>query len=141
MLKEILSISGQSGLFKLVSRGNNAIIVESLVDGHRMPANGASRVSSLEDISMYTEDGDIRLSKVFAKIYRFTNGTACIDGKKASADELKKTMNSVLPNWDKERIYMSDLKKLFTWYNLLLTNNIINEESVTTTENEKDDEE
>lgn len=139
MLTEIISISGQSGLFKLISRGNNAIIVESLIDGKKMPVNSTSRVSALEDISMYTEDGDIKLKKVFVNIFNYTQGAKCLDAKKASSDELKSLMNNVLPNWDKERIYTSDLKKLFLWYNLLLDKNIINKESIEKVENEKEE--
>lgn len=141
MLKDIISISGQSGLFKLISRGNNVIIVETIADGKRMPAKGSSLVSDLENISIYVEDGDIKLSKVFAKIFRYTKGSASVDGKKASADELKKTMDNVLPNWDKDRVHVSHLKKLFSWYNLLLSKNIINEESVKAAEEEKEEEE
>lgn len=129
MLKEILSIAGQGGLFKLVSQGNNSLIVESLVDGKRMPAHGTSRVSALDDISMYTEDGDVKLSYVFACIYEYTKGEKCIDAKKATAEEMKNYMNNVLPNWDKEHIYVSDLKRLFTWYNILLERNIITAEN------------
>lgn len=129
MLKEILSIAGQGGLFKLVSQGNNSLIVESLVDGKRMPAHGTSRVSALDDISMYTEDGDVKLSYVFACIYEYTKGEKCIDAKKATAEEMKSYMNNVLPNWDKEHIYVSDLKRLFTWYNILLERNIITAEN------------
>lgn len=141
MLKGILSIAGQGGLFKLVSQGNNSIIVESLVDGKRMPAHGTSRVSALEDISMYTEDGDVKLSYVFACIYDFTKGEKCIDAKKASADELKKYMNNVLPNWDKEHIYVSDLKRLFTWFNILIDKNIITAENAKAAQEENKDEE
>lgn len=129
MLKGILSIAGHGGLFKLVSQGNNNIIVESLADGKRMPAHSTSRVSALEDISMYTIEGDIKLSSVFANIFNYTNGAKAIDAK-ASSDELKSYMSAVLPNWDKERIYTSDIKKLFTWYNLLLDKEVINAESV-----------
>jgi len=129
MLKGILSIAGQGGLFKLISQGNNSIIVESLVDGKRMPAHGTSRVSALEDISMYTEDGDVKLSYVFACIYEFAKGEKCIDVKKASAADIKEYMGNVLPNWDKEHIYMSDLKRLFTWYNLLLEKGVITAEN------------
>ncbi len=119
MLKGILSISGQSGLFKLVSQGKNTIIVESITTGKKTPAYATSRVSALADISMYTTEDDVKLSTVFTNIYKYTNGAQAIDPKKASVDELKAYMDNVLPNWDKERIYTSDLKKLFTWYNIL----------------------
>lgn len=119
MLKGILSIAGQGGLFKLVSQGKNTIIVESIADGKRMPAYATSRVSALSDISMYTTEDDVKLSTVMANIYKYTNGAQAIDSKKASSEELKAYMSKVLPNWDKDRIYTSDLKKLFTWYNIL----------------------
>lgn len=119
MLKGILSIAGQGGLFKLVSQGKNTIIVESLADGRRVPAYATSRVSALSDISMYTTEGDVKLSQVMANVYKVANGGQAIDAKKASSDELKAYMDKVLPNWDKDRIYTSDLKKLFTWYNIL----------------------
>lgn len=124
MLNGILSITGQSGLFKLVSQAKNSIIIESLIDGHRMPAYPSSRVSSLEDISMYTEDGDIKLEEVFLKIFDFTNGAKAIDPK-SNPDELKSYMEKILPNYDKQRVYVSDIKKLFTWYNLLVEKNMI----------------
>ncbi|MBP5365758.1 MAG: DUF5606 domain-containing protein [Bacteroidales bacterium] len=140
MLKEILSISGQSGLFKLVSKGKNTIIVESLADGKRMPVNGSSRISALDEISMYTDGDDVKLRKVMAMAFRFFNGGAGIDAKKASVDELKKAMDGVMPNWDKDRVYNSDLKKLFSWYNILLNKGIINEKAVAEVENEKEEE-
>lgn len=127
MLKGILSIAGQSGLFKLVSQGKNTIIVESIATGKKMPAYATSRVSALSDISMYTTEDDVKLSTVMANIYKYTNGAQAIDAKKASADELKAYMDNVLPNWDKERIYTSDLKKLFTWYNILQAAGLVND--------------
>lgn len=141
MLKGVLSIAGHGGLFKLISQGNNSIIVESLVDGKRLPAHGTSRVNALEDISMYTEDGDVKLSYVFACIYDFAKGEKCIDVKKASADEIKAYMSNVLPNWDKEHIYMSDLKRLFTWYNLLLDGGFITAETAKAAKEESKNEE
>lgn len=125
MLKGILSITGQSGLFKLVSQGSNTIIVESLADGKRTPAHRTAKVSALEDISMYTDDGDVKLSDVMRNIFKYTDGKTAIDPKKASTDELKSYMDNVLPNWDRERIYTSDLKKLFAWYNILVSKNLI----------------
>lgn len=125
MLKGILSISGHSGLYKLVSQSKSTIIVESLEDGKRTPAYGSSRVSALEDITMYTTDGDIKLGDVFVNIYKYTKNGQAIDAKKASNDELKAYMDNVLPTWDKDRIYVSDIKKLFTWYNILQSKGII----------------
>lgn len=127
MLKGILSIAGQSGLYKLVSQGKNTIIVESIETGKKMPAYATSRVSALSDISMYTTEDDVKLSTVMANIYKYTNGTKAIDPKKATNEELKSYMSNVLPNWDKERIYTSDLKKLFTWYNILQAANLVSD--------------
>ncbi|MCQ2203864.1 MAG: DUF5606 domain-containing protein [Bacteroidales bacterium] len=127
MLKAILSIAGQGGLFKLVSQGKNTIIVEDIATGKRLPAYATSRVSALEDISMYTTEGDVTLKEVMANIYKYTKGEQAIDPKKASSDELKKYMDNVLPTWDKDRIYVSDLKKLFGWYNILQSAGLVSD--------------
>ena len=124
MLKDILSISGYGGLFKMISQGKNAIIVESLTDGKRMPAYASSRISALEDISIYTFDGDVKLEDVFKKIFEKENGGECISPK-SSSDELKDYFTEILPNYDKERVYVSDIKKVMTWYNLLNSNNML----------------
>lgn len=128
MLKGILSIAGQSGLYKLISQGKNAIIVESLENGKRLPAQATARISALEDITMYSEDGDVKLSTVMSNIFKYSNGSKVLDPKKASADELKAEMGKALPNWDKERIYVSDIKKLFSWYNILVEAGIVKAE-------------
>ncbi len=124
MLKGILSISGQTGLFKLVSQAKNSIIVESLIDGKRFPAYSTSRVSALEDISIYTEEGDVKLSEIFLNIYENTNGGETPTAK-ASAQELKKYFETIIPSYDKERVYVSDIKKVLSWYNLLVSKSLI----------------
>lgn len=124
MLKGILSISGQSGLFKLVSQTKNSIIVESLIDGKRFPAYSTSRVSALEDISIYTEEGDVKLSEVFAKIFDKFNGQP-VEVSKASSAEIKGLFESALADYDKDKVYVSDIKKVFNWYNLLLSKELI----------------
>ncbi|MGV8829324.1 MAG: DUF5606 family protein [Breznakibacter sp.] len=124
MLKGILSISGQTGLFKLVSQAKNSIIVESLIDGKRFPAYSTSRVSALEDISIYTEEGDVKLSEIFLNIYENTNGGETPTSK-ASAQELKKYFETIIPTYDKERVYVSDIKKVLSWYNLLVSKSLI----------------
>lgn len=126
MLEGILSISGKSGLFKLVSQGRSAIIVESLADGKRMPVSGSARVSALQEISMYTVDGDVKLSHVMANIFKLTGGKECIPAT-SSSDELKDFMAKALPEWDSERIYVSDIKKLVAWYNILLAHNLVSD--------------
>lgn len=131
MLEGILSIAGKSGLFKMVSQGKNSVIVESLADGRRTAVSGAARISSLHEISMYTTGDDVSLSHVMANIFKLTEGKECISAK-ASNDELREFMDKALPEWDSERIYMSDVKKLVTWYNLLLAHGLVsdNEEDV-----------
>ncbi|MBN2167469.1 MAG: DUF5606 domain-containing protein [Marinilabiliaceae bacterium] len=124
MLKDILSISGYGGLFKTISQGKNSIIVESLVDGKRMPAYATSRISALEDISIYTYDGDVKLAEVFKNIFEKENGGECISNK-ASADELKNYFSEILPDFDKERVYISDIKKILGWYNLLHSKDLL----------------
>ena len=118
-LKDILSISGKPGLYKLLSTGNSSIIVESLIDGRRMPTHAAGKISSLEDISIYTYEEDVPLSEVFGKIYAKENGGEAINHN-SKPEELKAYMLEVMPDYDEDRVYASDLKKLFQWYNLLL---------------------
>ena len=121
MLKTILSIAGKPGLYKLVSQGRNMLIVESLVDKKRTPAYGSEKIISLGDIAMYTDAEDVPLSQVLTAVKRKENGeVATIDLKKASQDELKAYMAEVLPNFDRDRVHVSDIKKLISWYNLLI---------------------
>lgn len=126
-LSGILSITGYPGLFKTVSRMKNGLIVESLLDGKRMPAYTAQKILALEDISIYTEGDDVPLSDVFGLIYKKTGGKAAIDAQKASIKELGEYLDSVLPTYDKERVYNSDLKKLFVWFNLLESKGLLKE--------------
>lgn len=119
MLKGILSISGQKGLFKLVSQAKNSVIVESLIDGKRFPAYASARISSLEDISIYTQEGEAKLSDVLLNIHTALEGKA-IEEQQLTNDKIKAQFEKYIPNYDKERVYVSDMKKLFTWYNLLV---------------------
>nr|WP_319398422.1 DUF5606 domain-containing protein [uncultured Carboxylicivirga sp.] len=123
MLKGLLAISGQRGLFKMVSQAKNSIIVESLLDGKRIPAYATSRISALEDISIYTEEEDVKLSDVFKAIYEKENGGKAIDTK-SSGSELKSYFEEVLPSYDKDRVYVSDIKKVLSWYNILIENDL-----------------
>ena len=116
-LQDILSISGYSGLYKHVSQTKNGIIVESLADKKRMPAYASSKISALEDIAIFTYEDDMPLIKVFEKIYNKEHGAAI--SHKSSAAELKKYFEEVLPEYDKERVYVSDIKKVIQWYNIL----------------------
>ncbi len=126
MVKDILAISGYSGLFKLVSQAKNSIIVESLIDGKRMPAYATSKISALEDISMYKMEGDILLGEVFCVIFE---KNLDIDPK-IDPKALKEAFKQVVPDYDDDRVYVSDIKKVFAWYRLLKEKEIITAESV-----------
>ena len=126
MKEVILSISGKPGLFKLVSRGNRNLIVETLDSQHkRMPAFGTDRITSLNDVAMYTDDEDEPLTKILAAMgKKEDNKKASIDGKKASSKELREYFATILPNFDRDRVHDNDIKKLIQWYNILVENNI-----------------
>lgn len=118
MLKGILAISGQPGLFKLVAESKNNIIVESLETGKRMPAYSTAKISTLEDIAIYSHNGDIPLKDVFKLISEKENGKEAINPK-SSGEQLKAYFAEVMPDYDKDRVYVSDIKKVLTWYNML----------------------
>lgn len=117
-LTGIISISGKPGLFKVVAQGKNNIIVESLIDGKRSPAYSSDRISALEDISIYTIEDDFPLKEVFALIFKKENGGAAPSHKESLAT-LEAYLKDILPTYDSERVYPSDMKKVFQWYNLL----------------------
>lgn len=141
MLKTILSISGKPGLYKLVSQGKNMLIVESLIDKKRTPAYGKEKIVSLGDIAMYTDADDVPLRDILASMKKKENGEAvALDVKKASQEELRAYMASVLPNFDRDRVHVSDIKKLISWYNLLVANGLTDfEESVADAEEVAED--
>ena len=118
VLKDILSISGEPGLFKFIAQGKNSIIIEHLETKKRISAFGSAKVNSLEDIAVYTEKEDMPLTKVFDLIYDKSEGKSAIDGK-GDVSDLKKWFESVLPEYDKDRVYVSDIKKIALWYNIL----------------------
>jgi hypothetical protein len=119
MLKDILSIAGYPGLYKYLKKSRNGIIVENLESGKRMNADAAARINSLEDISIYTEEGDLELKEVFKAIREHENGEKAFNPKKASGKELKEYFATVVPNYDRDRVYTSDMKKILIWYNTL----------------------
>lgn len=120
MLKKILSISGRPGLYKLVSYGKNMLLVESLADGHRFPVHSRDRVISLGDISMFTTGEDTPLSQVLENIGKKYDNKV-LDAKAYSTpDQLHEFFDGVLENWDTERVHNSDIKKLISWYNILV---------------------
>lgn len=138
-LKDILAISGYPGLFKMVAQTRNGVIVESLSDGKRMPAYASSKISSLEDIAIYTEVDEVPLKEVFAKIFETQNGESALKAS-ASSKELKAFFESMLPDYDKERVYVSDIKRVVKWYNQLLEQGTITAESLAETEKEEEKE-
>ena len=138
MLKGILAISGQSGLFKMLSQVKNGLIVEHLETKKRMPVYSTHKISSLEDIAIYTEDKEVILKDVFKEIYQKTDGKEILSPK-SSNDELKGFFSEVLPNYDEDRVYVSDIKKVVNWYSILRKNDIINEKAIK--EEEKNDSE
>jgi len=120
-LSEILAITGKPGLYKLVSRGNNMLIVESLVDGKRMPTYARDKIVALSDVSMFTDADDISLSEVLTSAGKKEGlKPVAMDPKKASNPELQAWFDEVLPNWDRDRVYPSDIRKLIQWYNILV---------------------
>lgn len=126
MLKTILSISGKPGLYKLISQGKNMLIVETISpDKKRFPVHGNEKVISLADIAMYTNDAEVPLRDVLTSVKEKENGAvASIDPKKASGDELRTYFAEILPDFDRDRVYVTDIKKLISWYNILATNGL-----------------
>ena len=120
MLKEILSVTGKPGLFKLVSQGKNMLIVESLIDGKRFPAYTKDKVVSLGDIAIFTETEEVPLGQVLESLKTKENGAVCSIDPKSDNDKLRKYMLEVLPDYDRDRVYPSDIRKLLTWYNILI---------------------
>lgn len=121
MLKRILSISGKPGLFELVSQGKNMLILESLTEKKRVPAYTHEKILSLGDIAIYTEDGEVPLVDVLRSMKEKENGQKVgFDPKKADGKQLAEYLGEVLPNFDRNRVYSSDIKKLIAWYNILV---------------------
>ena len=120
MLKTILSISGRPGLYRLVSHGKNMLIVESLIDKKKVPAYAKDKVISLGDIAIYTNEGEVALHEVLTNIKNKENGEKASILPSAKSDELRAYMAEILPDFDKDRVYPSDIKKLISWYNLLI---------------------
>ena len=120
MLKEILSLTGKPGLFKLVSQGKNMLIVESLIDGKRVPAYTKDKVVSLGDIAIFTETAEVPLSQVLETVKAKENGAVASIDTKSDNDKLRAYMAEILPDYDRDRVYPSDIRKLISWYNILV---------------------
>lgn len=118
-LTGIISISGRPGLYKVITQGKNSVIVESVVDKRRFPAYATDKISALEDISIYTLESDVPLKEVFTSFYKKYDGKAALSHKE-DVINLQEVLFELLPDYDEDRVYPSDIKKLFQWYNLLL---------------------
>ena len=127
-LKDLMAISGYPGLFRFISQGRNSIIVESLEDKKRMSAYSTSRISTLEEIAVYTETGELPLADLLKKMYGHTSGAEVLSHK-APAAEIKAFFEEVLPEYDRDRVYVSDMKKIIHWYNLLLKYDLLKPEA------------
>ena len=142
MLRTILAISGKPGLYKLVSRAQNSLIVETLDATHkRLPAFATDRITSLGDIAMFTETEDVPLFKVLMSLQTLEVGKkSSVDYKKASGDELREYFAKILPNFDRDRVHNSDIKKLIQWYNILIEKGVtdFDLEKATGAENEEE---
>ncbi|HNW56923.1 MAG TPA: DUF5606 domain-containing protein [Bacteroidales bacterium] len=136
-LKDILAISGEPGLFRFIAQGKNAIIVEHLETKKRSSVYGSAKVSSLEDIAIFTENEDRPLGKVFNLIYEKEKGGPSIDPK-SSVNDLKTYFETVLPEYDKNKVYPSDIKKVFQWYNTLQRLNLLIQDEPETSESKSE---
>jgi len=140
-LSKILSISGKNGLFKLISQGKSNFIVESLEDQKRFSAFQSDGISSLDNISIYTYEDPVELGKVFQAIY-LKQEKQPLDYKALTEAQLRAYFKEVLPNYDEERVFISNIKKAYQWYNILLRNDLISiDEDITdeTTDNATDE--
>ncbi len=138
-LKEIMSISGKGGLFKFISQARNGIIVESFEDKKRFMVHSSAKVSALEDIAIYTKNDELPLADVLKKIYEKEEAKKTISHK-SSSNELTTYFESILPDYDRERVYVSDIKKIIHWYNLLIGYDLLHPEEEKEKEKEKKEE-
>tara|TARA_R110002124_G_scaffold92220_6_gene234408 strand:+ start:77 stop:544 length:468 start_codon:yes stop_codon:yes gene_type:complete len=125
-LEGILSIGGKPGLHKMLAQSRGGIIVESLSDKKRFPVSQTSNVSALKDIAIYTYDEEVPLTEVYHKIAVKENDGPCVDHK-SKPEVLSQYLEEILPDYDKDRVYNSDLKKLFQWYNILQSEGLIDQ--------------
>ena len=126
MFERVLTISGKPGLYRLLSSGRNMIIVE-LIDStkKRVPVHNTDKVVMLDDIAIYTDTEEVPLREVFAKIYEKENGVISIDLKMATPEELVEYFEGIMPDYDRERVYLTHIKKAFSWYNILVSNGVV----------------
>ncbi len=123
-LKEIMAIAGKPGLYKVIAQAKNGIVVESIIDGKRMQAFSHDKISTLEEISIYTETDDKPLKEVLRNMYRKLEAQPAPE-MKGDNNKVKQFFGEMLPDYDKERVYVSHMQKVIAWYNLLLQHNLI----------------
>ena len=123
-LEGIISITGKSGLFKVISQGNNVVIVENLADKKRMPITARYQANSLNEIGIYTLENTSPLSDIFDIIAKKENAKQSISHR-ANKEDLIQYFEEILPNYDVERVYISDIKKVIQWYNAMQTAGLI----------------
>ena len=134
-LKEILSISGKPGLYKLIAQSRNGVIVESLAEGKRFPVLASQNVSSLGDIAIYTYEDEMPLADIFRAIYQKEDGKTCLSHRESAAT-VESYIEEIIPNFDRERVYASDMKKVLNWYNTLHKHGLIDMEEEESEETE-----
>lgn len=123
-LRTVLSVSGKPGLFKLIAHQKNGVVVESLLDGKRTAISANANVSSLGDIAIYTYEQEVPLRDVFKAMAEVTEGKEALSHK-SSKDQLEDFFGEVLPKFDQERVYASDIKKVVQWFNILVKNDLL----------------
>lgn len=136
-LEKVLAISGKPGLYKLVTQTRTGFIAESLIDQKRLAIGIQQNVSVLSEIAIYTLTEEVPLADVFRKISEKENGQETAISHKDSKDKLEEYFFEVLPDYDEDRVYVSDIKKVIQWYNLLVKNDLLNLEEVTTSDEEE----
>ena len=134
-IKGVIAISGKPGLFKVAAQGRNNIIVQSLLDNKKFPAFATDKISALEDISIYTYEEDVPLQEVYEKIAEKENFGSSMSHKE-DIGKLREYLTEILPDYDEDRVYDSDVKKLFQWYNLLVDHGFVTKDSVDKSEEE-----
>ncbi len=141
-LKKIVIISGKSGLFKVLGQNRSVYIVESLLDGTKKPVSLINRITSIEEIVVFTMTEEIKLMEIFKRMKKITNAQPAVSHKSPD-NEIIEFFESVVPDYNKQKVYVSDMKKIIMWYNLLQQNNMLDvlEEEKTEAETEKQTEE
>ena len=126
MFERVLTISGKPGLYRLLSQGRNMFIVEAVdASKKRLPVHNSDKVVMLDDIAIYTDTEEIPLREVFAKILEKEGGVLSFDLKASTPEELVEYFESVMPDYDRERVYLTHIKKIYAWYNILVENGVV----------------